>query len=369
MAGTSSNFSNSTNSTLCDNKNIPSPILEQIETSEMANFVEFSYPMAIANCIISMLLPIFTITGNLLLLVTVLKNRQLRKNVSNLLLVSLSITDLTVGVFIQPATTVPLMRVLVKQAGTICLFQGRIFFDVIGLLCTSASVQGLFLLNIDRYIAIVYPFKYPTLVTTRKTRYVIAASWTLSFFVTVLFIPEKTRSLGKTSWCVVAVLACLAIIVCHVKLAKVASKHKKSIVDQRNSLQQFQDKSHELKLFYTVGILTLALLVCFAPELALQFFMAYSRSDTAASEVSSEAKDVRVVDILHPWFLTLLMLNSAINPYLCFWRSKKFRGHIRELVYANITASPTTGNSGRNINCAKEKGQVKVKGEGSFGPN
>ncbi|CAH3195020.1 unnamed protein product, partial [Porites evermanni] len=136
-------------------------------------------------------LSILTIIGNGFIIFLVCNKRQLRTK-TNAFVVSLAVADLCVGICVLPLLFLYEMTrdrsysQDLKKAGLIV----RWFFQ-------DASVVCLCSLVLERYIAIVMPYKYVTFMTRRRVIQMIALPWT----ITVIFISlESSLWIGLNSF-------------------------------------------------------------------------------------------------------------------------------------------------------------------------
>lgn len=146
-------------------------------------FIGHTYALEIVLIgIVLLSLIFFTVAGNVMVLIAVFANRKLR-TVSNMFIVSLSLTDLFVGTIVMiPAA---LNEVFGKWllAREFCSIW--VSFDV---MLTSASILNVCLISIDRYIAIMTPLRYRAIMTNRRAIFMLLVVWgiaVLSSFVPV----------------------------------------------------------------------------------------------------------------------------------------------------------------------------------------
>ena len=122
-----------------------------------------------------------TILGNLLVCVTVLRDRRMHTP-TNLFILSLATTDLCVGLFVLPFSAVNTLHWEWPFGAIFC----NIFTSTDFTLCT-VSILSLFAISIDRYCALSRPLKYQRKMSSRIVYVVIAVIW---FFSAVIgFVP------------------------------------------------------------------------------------------------------------------------------------------------------------------------------------
>lgn len=120
-----------------------------------------------------------TIIGNILVCATVFVVRRLRTP-SNLLIVSLALSDLLVSLLVMPLATVYLVLDQWIFSETVC--DAYTSMDV--LLCTS-SILNLCAISIDRYFVITRPFQYAMKRTPTRMAAMMAGVWLLSAVISI----------------------------------------------------------------------------------------------------------------------------------------------------------------------------------------
>ncbi|XP_064648106.1 D(2) dopamine receptor-like [Lineus longissimus] len=123
---------------------------------------------------------ILIVVGNLLVCIAIIRFKKLRKK-ANFLLVSLSVSDLCIGVFILPVYIVTTI-LCYWPIDSICF----VFMALDISLCT-ASLLHICAIAVDRYIAVAHPLRHHTCMTSTKVGLLIGAVWLVSltlFFYT-----------------------------------------------------------------------------------------------------------------------------------------------------------------------------------------
>ncbi|XP_067856958.1 adenosine receptor A3-like [Heptranchias perlo] len=140
------------------------------------------------------LLILAIIVGNVLSLVVFLGSKSFRTP-QGYLKASLALADLSVGVLVVPYSVYSEITLAVRGStdGTgsrpgdpvpllqPCLLTGPVFAG-----CTFVSISTIFLLSIERSIAVLKPLHKKIVITKRRTCALIALSWGLSFFLAVV---------------------------------------------------------------------------------------------------------------------------------------------------------------------------------------
>uniref|UniRef100_A0A8D2LQ86 G-protein coupled receptors family 1 profile domain-containing protein n=1 Tax=Varanus komodoensis TaxID=61221 RepID=A0A8D2LQ86_VARKO len=147
------------------------------------------WDQAVVGCrLLLMVLLIAAITlGNLVSLLVFLSGRQFRTS-QGYLKASLALADLAVGLFVVPYSAYREGRRLAygtEETGqsdrAACFITGPIFAG-----CTFVSISTISLLSVERTIAVLKPLHWKTVITKRRTVWLILASWAISFCLAML---------------------------------------------------------------------------------------------------------------------------------------------------------------------------------------
>ncbi|XP_076876913.1 trace amine-associated receptor 13c-like [Brachyhypopomus gauderio] len=127
------------------------------------------------------LICVCTVFLNLLVIISISHFKQLHTP-TNLLILSLAVTDLLVGLVVMPVN--------IMQLRDSCWYLGELACTVvlvINFVSTSASVCNMVFIAIDRYIAVSDPLLYSTKVTVCKMSLLIILGWSCSLLYDVIY--------------------------------------------------------------------------------------------------------------------------------------------------------------------------------------
>ena len=134
--------------------------------------------VVIANCILNAPLMLLSIIGNALVLVAILRTPSTRLP-SFVFLCNLAVSDLLVGLVVQPAyiaeqivRTVSALPKAVREMG----FAG-----------CSVSLWTMTAITVDRFLALHCHLQYPNLMTTSRAIYTIVTIWLLDYYHVIHF--------------------------------------------------------------------------------------------------------------------------------------------------------------------------------------
>ncbi|XP_054915795.1 trace amine-associated receptor 13c-like [Poeciliopsis prolifica] len=278
---------------------------------------------------------LITVALNLLVIISISHFRQLHTP-TNLLLLSLAVSDLLVGLLLMP------VEIIYIEA---CWFLGNILctlYYIIDYIITSASVANMVLIALDRYLAICYPLLYPTKVTKSTAQVCVSLCWVGSVFYRLLLLHDHLVEPGVSISCFgecVVVISNIAgtidmiftfivpitvIIYLYFKVFVIALSQARMLRSQITAAAAKPGlvavRRSEMKAARTLGIVVVVFLLCFCPY----FFPTLEGTDTAV-DASSAAFEI--------W---LPHFNSCLNPVIYAFFYPWFRKSMKLIVSLQI---------------------------------
>ncbi|KAL9975419.1 hypothetical protein ACROYT_G012580 [Oculina patagonica] len=258
-----------------------------------------SEPKFIILAVVNSLLSVFGSLMNLVVASVIVKNPILQKGL-NLLILSLCVAD-----FMNCAISQPMyVHALLNSLEVTSTF--NFVFTIIAFVTLHASTTNLVAMTLYRMKALSRPFTTRLLLVSKKQVLIaITLVWIMSIIIGVFFATNA----GKLVAAYVHLAMTLAWIAGYVGLFWMVKQHKTKIVSLEGSpTTQLQTASlqHESEASKTSAILVASSLICFFPDIVLDFM--------------GQADESRLA-----WGFTILFLSSSINPCLIVWRSHQFR--------------------------------------------
>uniref|UniRef100_A0A7N6ABD4 G-protein coupled receptors family 1 profile domain-containing protein n=1 Tax=Anabas testudineus TaxID=64144 RepID=A0A7N6ABD4_ANATE len=256
---------------------------------------------------------LLTVSLNLLVIISISHFRQLHTP-TNLLLLSLAVSDFLVGLIVMP------FQILLLEP---CWFLGDlvcVLFNFPLFITVSTSVVNMVLISVDRYVAICDPLRYPATITSKTVRICVLLCWIYSVFYSFLFLPDNFKQPGRYNSCygecvisvnvvVDLVLGFLipisSIIILYMRVFVVAVSQARSMrshiaaVKLQRSVTVTVKKS-ELKAARTLGVVVAVFILCYCPYYG----------------VSLSGYEVFLSSSTIVFFVFLLYFNSCLNPVI-----------------------------------------------------
>ncbi|XP_026152024.1 trace amine-associated receptor 8a-like [Mastacembelus armatus] len=256
---------------------------------------------------------------------------------TNLLLLSLAVSDLFVGFLLMPVETI------YTEA---CWFLGDILctvYYVIDYTITSASVANMVFISVDRYIAICDPLHYPTTVTKRRAQICVCLCWVCSVFYRLLILNDHLEHPGMSNTCfgecvvvinhnagvvdlvftfiipiAIIITLYMRVFVVAVSQARAMRSHVAAVKKQHSGTSTV--KKAEMKAARTLGIVVVVFLICFCPY----YYPTLTGEDTSV-DAASVAFEI--------W---LAHFNSCLNPVIYAFFYPWFRKSVKLILTLQI---------------------------------
>ncbi|GFR75673.1 beta-1-adrenergic receptor [Elysia marginata] len=190
-------------------------------------------------------LAVFILVCNTVFIAACWKTRSLR-TISMLYVISLAGSDMLqgVGMILQAFFYANEWVGFVMWTDFLCPWIIAIF-----LTCVPISILNVAFIAFDRYVYIVFPYRYPALVTAKRSKVIIAFTWLvwLSFGFSILNQPKESsdcriRTMVRVSYIwirfVVFFLSVAVSGFCHVSIQLTALKHIRQVGSYLNNLDK-----------------------------------------------------------------------------------------------------------------------------------
>ena len=266
--------------------------------------------------VLNAFLSIAVFLGNVLVLVA-LHRVSLLHPPTKLLFRSLAVTDLCAGLFSEPLFVTLLVTVL-NEHWKICRYLAVTVFTT-GEILTLVSMLTLNAVSVDRLLALLLGLGYRQVVTLKRTRLMIIVFWVLSAGFTTARLLWKLRIISKYR-AIVTSLCLVTSTFSHTKIFFTLRRHQNQVQD----LVQPANQTNQLnvarfrKAVSTALWLQFTLVACYLPVISANLFMKTEPSSSYSVAFSDT--------------LTLVFLNSSLNPILYCWKIDEVRQGMRETI-------------------------------------
>lgn len=249
-----------------------------------------------------------------------------------ILLISMAVSDLGVGLLVQPLTiavyvlkikgesTLTVLYESVNTAvNTICLIPGSFF--------TYASFFSVTALTIDRFLALYLHLRYKELVTRKRIVSVVILIWILS---AVLSLVYRLRLIETADGFFIAMeVLCLVVnAAIYCKIYEVVRRHKKHLktlqVQQETQRSDIANVAKIVRSTISIFYVFVVFSICYIPCVTIHVASAAIRPESSGQDTWIEQ--------VHPYTGILLFLNSSLNPFIYCWKMRRIRYAIKSLI-------------------------------------
>ncbi|XP_045905932.1 trace amine-associated receptor 13c-like [Micropterus dolomieu] len=269
-------------------------------------------PSEMLNNILLYFITLLTVILNLLVVISISHFRQLHTP-TNLILLSLAVSDLLVGLVVMPTGIILLQS---------CWFLGKIACALLHLVIftlTSASVGNMVLISVDRYVAICHPLHYSSMITQSRVKISVSLCWFCSVNYNVIILKDQLSHMyifnscyqecviiinsisGTVDFLLTFFGPVTVIIVLYSRVFVVAVSQARVMRSQISTVKSniVTVKKSEMRAARTLGITLLVFILCLCPY----YFPSIAGQETTGGVDSSAQR----------W---LFYCNSSLNPLI-----------------------------------------------------
>ena len=276
----------------------------------------------VVNCILNAPFSIVAILGNALVLLAIWRTPSLHTP-SNILLFNLAVSDLGVGLLVQPFYIAYKSSQLQDVHFMFC-FSG-FAFNFLSPFLMAVTLLTLATVSVDRFLAIYLHLRYREVVTTKPLAVLLGLVWLLSaFYASTVFWAVKAHRILTV---VMIASSLLVTFVSYFKILQVVRRHQKQMRKQSFALELCQQETgaaarmarYKKTVFSSMYVFSL-LLLCYIP-----YFCARVASTRA------EPRESLPVHLALNFTATFVYVNSSLNPLVYCWRIREIRGAVLKI--------------------------------------
>ncbi|XP_044173775.1 adenosine receptor A2b-like [Acropora millepora] len=267
---------------------------------------------------LNVFLSVIALIGNLLILVALRKVTSINPP-TKMLFQCLAATDLCVGLIEQPLFVAVLLRDFASPTASYYVI--KVYLSLTYILC-GVSIMTAATISIDRLLALILGLSYKLTVTVKRVRKVVIIVWLGSFLVGF----SHWIGLGFIAYLTSFVVTLFFFFTTVFSFTKIVLKLRQQQAQVQQRVEQEQVNGGEIplniarykKMVHTVAWLQMALIVCYMPIISFLLFT-----------------------IVNQWFgkpflyrsaITVVFLNSSINPILYCWRFREVKREVKNIL-------------------------------------
>ena len=271
-----------------------------------------------ANLIFNSFLTYTAVMLNIVTIYALHKASTIAKPLKTLLL-HLAFSDVAVGLFAQPLYISLLVKWLQIETPSCDVY---LMLSIYGYLFISTSFLGMVAVSMERFLAVHLHLRYQELVTHKRVGTVVISIWVFSVLLSsiTLWGPRSTRDAVSL---VIAAVGLILTFVSYIRIYLTVRRHKNQIqsIQIRGEAQSDAMKNFAARIKSTVGIFYVYFLfmICFLPSLI----------SSAAIRIFGSSI---VLKRFHLLSVTLIYLNSSLNPVIYCWKIRHVRHAILNIL-------------------------------------
>jgi len=235
------------------------------------------------------------------------------------LLLSLAVSDVGVGLFVQPFYIT--LQVKWAQENSPGCNTYKAFF-LVNRLFSMASFFGVVAVSVDRFLAIYLHLRYQELVTHKRVVAVVISIWVLGAFFSLmpLWVSFDIRNLLSV---VLRVVGLILTTLVYIRIYLAVRFHKNQIqvlqVPQVAQAGELANFTKRIKSAVGVFYVYLVYLVCYLPLMI----------SVKGPEIFGPSFAVKKFLLFSP---SLVYLNSSLNPVIYCWKMRHIRHAVMDIL-------------------------------------
>ena len=266
--------------------------------------------------VINTILSITAFLGNTLILVAFRKDTSIHPS-SRLLYRNLAITDLCVGIILEPVLVAQCISV-VNRRWAICYYAYLTGYFAGVTLC-SVSLITLTAISVDKLLALLLGLRYRQVVTLKRTRFIAVGGWIVSVVgASTFFLNLLIFSLYQY----IFIAFCLVTTICAYTKIFMSLPHNQihgqnHVVQGQSSQVNTLNIARYRKAVYSALWVQVTLVICYLP-----YIIAEALAPQRGMPLSTY--------LPRAFTVTLVYLNSSLNPFLYCWKITEVRQAVKE---------------------------------------
>ena len=286
--------------------------------------VEDFRPALVANCVFNGCLSCATIILNIVTIHAIRKTALLPKPLRTLLL-SLAVSDVGVGLLVQPFY-ISTMVTWLKQKRIDCIYYKRLM-AVMKFFCVS-SVCNVVTISLDRFLAVHLHLRYQELVTHKRVIAAVISIWLFSAIISFSVFWDSLFIISQVIWLVIMTVCPIVVVIVYWRIYIVLKRHKIQIEGlQIQELQQGVQNGDLLNFLRKLRksvlgtfFVCIVFLICYLPCFILSVLLIARLLSASYFYVA------RLYD------MTLFFLNSSLNPVMYCWKMRPIRRTLMDIM-------------------------------------
>ncbi|KAJ7357783.1 hypothetical protein OS493_023260 [Desmophyllum pertusum] len=263
------------------------------------------YTMNLVTAIVNIVAAPFAVASNLLIFTAIVSRLR---TPSNLLIACLALSDVFVGLAVQPGYIT--YRLMENQLRAVPCFV-RVVYANAFYLCCGVAFMTLAVVSYERFIAVRLQARYNDVFSSKRVLKYMVAIWIINIMLTSLQwagINQISRGAHLIAW-----LICLLVAgVANIGIILTLHRNRRQVQPAHLQMAEKLRRKRELKLTRSITFIVGVYLLFNLPVLFVTIYHQILEQDLKTYNHYS-------------WTETLAFLNSCTNPLICCWKSRQIR--------------------------------------------
>ena len=278
--------------------------------------------LLIANCVFNAFFSFTAITLNIVTIIALRKPLTIPRAVK-IFLLSLAVSDLGVGLLVQPLYITRLVMMIKENTQTLYFEITLNSFNATGEFLSYVSLFGVVALTTDRFLALHLHLRYQELVTHKRVVTVVISIWIISAILMLLFIWIPSN-VALIIFVPVQSVCYLTTAFFYFKIYLAVRHHSNQIHVLQAQLAQnnegdMTNAARERKAAVGTFYVYLLFLICYLPTTCYWIIYISTGPSTMIIQFALYAN-------------TLIFLNSSLNPLIYSWKMRHVRHAVMEIL-------------------------------------
>ena len=273
---------------------------------------------SVVGCVVNGILAVLGTFLNTLVVCVFWKTSSLRQNVSYFMIMVLSFIDLCTTIIVHPFYLVNSIAEVTETSK--CFY--KMFYQTSMVMLSGMSYLTFFIMNIERYLAIVYPFFHHAQVTKRRCLLFSFLLWLVCIATGIAPIFNLDIQLFVTALALIVLIGTLFIYISIYTIARKQKRlHRQGTITQGLVAEpqgpQVAGKAVSLRNDLVLAKMYFIVVAC--------SFLLNLPNAIVLVLYTDRVKTLDGVVQMKIWTLTLVAMNSTANCLIFFWANKLLR--------------------------------------------
>ncbi|XP_065655447.1 tyramine receptor 1 isoform X3 [Hydra vulgaris] len=296
-----------------------------------------------------------SVFGNLVVIIAISFSKSLRKRATMHFIISLAFSDLILSCALIP------WKILMNE-GKFCYgLTGCYIYLISDVIGNVASILGLLIIAIDRFVAIAFPFQYSHLISATRAKLLVLAIWIFAVFWSIvgLFKWDNTVQLSisvnsnnicanqnveyyASSFFGIYITSLLIMTYTYINILHITKRHINAIEDATPNIQKEMSSKEqiikekrkkkfkrELKATKSVAIVFIAFLICWLPSCVVNIIIMVNKN---CFKNLKETNRIFFDFIFYFCIQILPSMNTMVNPIIYSFSNQQFLLAFKQLI-------------------------------------